>query len=359
MQTHWTFSGCDATDETRVARYWDERLLELEGKLNALAEEPSELHVAVHHDDSRPSWEVQVALHLPGATLAAESAGDQLTGVLDAVVCELARHIDEHIDEHAERPSTTAGPLRWTGLEVVEGLMRRHHAQGRSQAFFALLQPIMRQLAGYMQHARQALESEDGLPREEVAAEDVEDVLDEALARAWDQFGQYAERSLSQDRPLDQWLREIVEGVLRQSHRPLAQRSLDEDVAEPADDADDPLRDSWTEAGGYPPTVELAELIAGHPGVDAWDRLSAEGENSSLLESLGKLPRDQRQALVLSLTEGFSVAQIADFQGRSTSEVEEDIRLAERTLRSEADATAFDKLEAQLIAARRRPRHRR
>jgi DNA-directed RNA polymerase specialized sigma24 family protein len=360
METHWTFSGCDAEDETLVARYWDERLLELEGKLHALSEEPSELRVAVHHDEGPPSWEVQAALHLPGATLVADNAGEALEEVLDSVVCELARQMDEH----DEQPITTAEPFARPGSAAVLALVRRNHAQGRSGAFFALLQPILRSLTNYLEHALHTLESEDGLPGEEVT---LEDVLDEALARAWDRFGQFdapgnhrnsaAHEPRSRHRPLDQWLREIVQEVLEESNHPLAQRSLEEEVAEPADDADDPLRDAWTEAGGYQQTVELAELIAGHPGVDAWDRLSAEPEGTALAELLGKLPRDQRQALVLSMTEGFSAAEIADFQGRSMSDVEEDIRLAQQTLQGALEAAASEERKSNLRGAHGRPRH--
>ena len=125
---------------------------------------------------------------------------------------------------------------------------------------------------------------------------------------------------------------------------------------EPADDEEDPLRDAWTEPGGYPQTVELAELVTGHPGVDAWDRPGVEG--NSLSEALGKLPRDQRQALVWHLIDGFSVAEIADFQQRSADEIEEDIRLAQQALQRELDAASFEKLEARLTSARHKTRGR-
>ena len=135
-----------------------------------------------------------------------------------------------------------------------------------------------------------------------------------------------------------------------------AERSLDEEVSEPADDEEDPLRDAWTEPGGYPQTVELAELVAGQPGVDAWDRPGAEG--NSLSAAPGKLPRDQRQALVWHLIDGFSVAEIADFQARPTAEIEEDLRRAQQALERELDAASFEKLEARLTSARRRTRGR-
>jgi RNA polymerase sigma factor (sigma-70 family) len=351
METHWTFSGCDLADETLVARYWDKRLLELEGKLNALSEEPSELRLALHHDDGSPAWELQVALHVAGATLAAENAGDELEEVLDAVICELARQMDEHEEHLAANPGQSAR----RGLETVARLLRRNHAQGRSAAFFALLQGVMRRLNGYLQHALETLESEDGLPSEDIT---LEDVLDESMARAWDRFGAYTERR-SQEQPLDEWMREIVDGVLQQSNHQLAQRSLDDEVGKPTDDADDPLQDVWTEAGGYPQAVELAELVTGHPGVDARDRLSAEAENTPLAKLLNKLPRDQRQALVLSLTEGFSEEEIADFQGRSTSEVEQDIQVAQQTLRREIDEGTLEALGIHLAGGGRRPRRRR
>ncbi len=371
METHWIFSGCDAADEMLVARYWDQRSLELEGKLKALSEEPGELHVAVHRDndgddDDRdnvsPAWEVQLALHLSGATLAVEDTGDQLEAVLDRAVCDLARQMDEH----DEQPVSTAGPSAPPASEAVAGLLRRNHVKGRSDVFCALLEPCLRRLLPYLQHGLATRESQDGLPSEEIT---VDDVLDEALARAWDRFAQYDRAEggsapfSSPLQPLDQWLRQIALEVLQQFGRPLAERSLDEEVSEPADDADDPLRDAWTEPGGYPQTIELAELVAGHPGVDAWDRLGAEG--GPLAELLDKLPRDQRQALLWHLTEGFSLAEIADFQGRSMGEVEEDIQRAQqaraaRRRRShvrEAGGPAHVRAAQDARPALRRPGH--
>jgi DNA-directed RNA polymerase specialized sigma24 family protein len=355
METHWFFSGCDTEHETLVARCWDERLLELEGKLNALPAEPSELHVAVHYDDDRPRWEVQMALHLPGTTLATDSAGDRVEEVFDRVLGALARQIDEQ----DEQPSAAELPAASASLV---GLLRRNHSQGRSDAFCGLLEPALRRLTGYLENALGTLESEDGLPSEEVT---VDDVLNEAMAHAWDRFGQYdrhgsdSQHPPPEGQPLDQWLRELVDDVLRQSNRPLAQRSLDEEVGEPADDVEDPLRDAWTESGGYQQTIELADMLTGHPGVDSWDRLSDAAKKSRVAESLDALPRDQRQALVLSLTEGYSVAQIADFQGRSAREVQQDIDTAQQALRRDVDADVIEALESRLSAARRRTRGRR
>jgi RNA polymerase sigma factor (sigma-70 family) len=354
METHWIFSGCDLEDETRIARYWEERSLEFEGKLNALSAEPIELRLAVHHDDGPPAWEVQAALHLPAATLVAEEEGDRLEEVLDGVVCELARHIDEYNELPAASADLPAGAVLDAALDAVAPLLCRTHAQGRSEAFFALLEPILRRLAGYLQCHLETLARDDGMPCEEVTADDV---LDESLTRAWDNFGTYAAKASSPEHSLDRWLMKIVEDVLKQSNHSLAEQSLEEEVVEAPDDADDPLRDAWTEAGGYQQTVELSELIAGNAGVDVWDRLSAKEGNSRLAEALGKLPRDQRQALVLSLIEGFTATQIADFQGRSAGDVEEDIRLAEQSLRQDLDGTALDKLQAELTA-RHRPRRR-
>src|SRR5207248_6977611 len=135
---HWVFSGCELEDETRIAHYWEERSLEFEAKLNALSEEAHELRIAVHHDDGPPAWEVQVALHLTAATLVAEGTGDRLEAVLDAIVHELARQIDQHNEQPAthDRPATDAEPAVWARLDAVSALLRRNYAQGRSEAFF-------------------------------------------------------------------------------------------------------------------------------------------------------------------------------------------------------------------------------
>src|SRR5204862_1792734 len=139
---------------------WEARSLEFEGKLNALSEEPSELRIAVHHDDGPPAWEVQGALHVPAATLVAEEEGDDLEEVLDGVVCQLARQIDEHIDENNEQPASVAEPPAGAGLDAVVGVLRRTYAQRRSEAFFALLEPILRRLTGYLHRHLEALERE-------------------------------------------------------------------------------------------------------------------------------------------------------------------------------------------------------
>jgi len=108
--------------------------------------------------------------------------------------------------------------------------------------------------------------------------------------------------------------------------------SLDDEQPLPAAEIRESLRDEWVEQASYPEVVELSDLLAGGEQPDFWDDLDMESKQTRLAEMLGVLPRTQRQALVLHVAHGFDPAEIADFQDRSTEQVEEDIATARLTL---------------------------
>ena len=91
--------------------------------------------------------------------------------------------------------------------------------------------------------------------------------------------------------------------------------------------------DSWVEQVSYPETIELSELLPDGPGIETWDSLDLDTKQTHLSQMLSALDRDQRQAFVLNLAHGFSLAEIADFQNRAAAEIEDDIARAKMSIR--------------------------
>lgn len=329
MNVDWTFDGCDPDDERAVEQLWEDRRPELEAKMAGLSLQPSELRLAVTRDSETDEWELQAALHLTTRTLAAEHLGGTLEAVLDRTIAELARSIDEE----GSRPVEVS--RRRQGLEAVLPLLERNRAEGRSDQFFTFLGPLMQTLQGHAQRELELLELEGALPTDGLEADDV---LDEAMLRAWERFEQRP-RGL----PLELWLIGLVHGVLDDHARGVPHESLqaEREIALPEqDEQTSPI--TWIENATYPETAELGDLLPGGPGVEAWDRLDLDTRQTKLAALLSYLSREHRQLLVLNAVEGFEPEQIAALQERSPDEVQAELHESRRRL-----AAALKNLERQ------------
>jgi DNA-directed RNA polymerase specialized sigma24 family protein len=107
-----------------------------------------------------------------------------------------------------------------------------------------------------------------------------------------------------------------------EERRPSASPELDDEAS----------ADFWLEQEDDPQTIEVGDLLQGHPGADGWDKSDGNGSQAIWAELLGKLPREQRQTLVLQAVEGFELGEVADIQGRSLDAVKADIEAARQTL---------------------------
>jgi RNA polymerase sigma factor (sigma-70 family) len=312
MNVDWTYDGCDAEDEQLIERLWEAQQAELEAKVAELSLDPPEFRIAVTHNSEPDVWELQAALHLTTRTLVSENRGHALQPVFEKMVADLAQAIDREGDEPTE------AVRRLQGLEAVVPLLNRNRADGRSYQFFYFLGPLMQSLRIHAARELEMLELEGTLTAEGV---EVDDVLDEALLRAWDRF-----ETRPPELRFDLWLIGLIHEVLDTYAGEVPHESLQTecDVALPEQD-EQSSSITWVEQATYPETIELGDLLPGTPGVEAWDRLDFETKQTQLAELLTCLSREQRQILVLHGVEGFDTEQIAALQERSVQAVQSDL----------------------------------
>lgn len=319
MNVDWTFDGCDSEDERAIETLWEAYQPDLEAGTAALPLDPSELRLSVTRDSDSDVWHLQAALHLTTRTIVAENRGHDPQPVFERTVADLL----QAVDREGGRPTEFSRRLQ--GLEALLPLLERNRAEGRSYQFFFFLGPLMQTLRPYVERELELLELEETLAVKDV---DVNDVLDEALLRAWDGFGA---------RPpglrFDLWLIGLVDAVLDVYAKGTPHESLEaeRDVALPEED-EQTSAITWVEHAAYPETIEFGELLPGEPGVELWDRLDFETKQTKLAELLSYLSRERRQLLVLNAVEGFEPEEIAALQDRSPDDVAADLREARERL---------------------------
>jgi DNA-directed RNA polymerase specialized sigma24 family protein len=319
MNVDWTFDGCDSEDERAIETLWETFQTELESKTGELSLEPSELRLSVMHDSSMDVWQLQAALHLTTRTLVAENRGHGPQPVFDQTVADLLQAVDR------EGSRSTELNRRMQGLDAVLPLLEQNRAEGRSYQFFFFLGPLMRTLRPHVDRELELLELDGTLAVEDMEADEV---LDEALLRAWYRFPTRP-RGLR----FDLWLIGLVDGVLDGCAKGIPHESLEaeRDVALPEEDEQtSPI--TWVEQAAYPETIELGDLLPGEPGVDIWDQLDLEAKQTNLAQLLSYLSRQERQLLVLHAVEGFEPEQIAALQDRPVVGVKADLKDARSRL---------------------------
>jgi DNA-directed RNA polymerase specialized sigma24 family protein len=311
MQVHWAYFGCGKEAEEQLQRCWEDEQRRLHSRLDALADEPAELEIVASRQDEPPPWQIQSALHLPARTVVVRAAQNAPDRALENVVSGL---IDE-IDRLAEQPEQVT--RRREGLHGIVPILGQCRQEGRSDVFFSWLAPAVASLAAHVRRELRIRELESGLGTGQIVPADV---LNEVFVRAYDEFERRPGKL-----PLDLWLLQLAEEVLEQSSRTLAEESLDEQVRKPSTEARESSRDSWTEWATSSETIELGELLPGMPAADKWDTLDLETKKVQTDRMLARVPRQQRQALILNTVYGFSPAELADFQNRSEEDVLADV----------------------------------
>jgi DNA-directed RNA polymerase specialized sigma24 family protein len=320
VRIDWTLSGCTQDDEREIERVWESLQPGFAARLSALPEGDADLLIGVYHQIDEPgerAWDVQAALTFPLGTSTAERTGDDLPQVLSGVVADLSQRLDT-LDAAVAEPVD-----RRQRLESIRPFLERYHAANRSDTFFAFLQPVLRSFRGYVRRELAVLRSEDALAGEGVESSDV---LDDALLRAWERFGQRP-----RDGRLDLWLLRLINAALAEHRVSVPHESLEARVSVPRLESQEAVEDdTWTEQAAYPESVELAETLAGGEGLGAWDDGvdTADSRQTGLARLLGGLSPEQRHALVLNAAEGYEPAEIADLQDRTVDEVLADLAIA-------------------------------
>ncbi len=335
MQVHCAYIGCTKEEQEELQRCWEERQQRFYARAEAMQDEPASLQGVASQHEEPPRWRLHSALYLPGRTLVVEESRDDPCEAIDAVISRLV----EEADRLEDRPEKAT--LRREGLHGIVPLLERCRREGRSDIFFAWLTPLMGSLAAHIRRELRLREQEGDIPP---GRTDPSDILDETLLRAHQEFDRRPAK-----RPLDLWLLQLADEAIDRSSQELAEVSLDDRVARPTEEPRESQRDSWVEWATVSDTVELADLLPDIPSADRWDSLDMEARQAETEKLLARLPRIQRQALVLHTVYGFSSSEVADFQNRPESEVLYEINEARRTLeqafREEYLAVAEEQLE--------------
>jgi DNA-directed RNA polymerase specialized sigma24 family protein/ribosome-associated translation inhibitor RaiA len=334
MPIHWTYDGCDEQDEFRIEEHWRSRSLELEGKFAALDDQPTELRIAVRQGEDSPEWEVQAALHIDTRTLVAESSASKMERALDMVLHMLA----DKLDRLGEKPSSVT--TRSEGSPDVIHLLRQAYQSGQSEIFLSTLAPLAGSVRAYARRELHMRELEDDLPGEQIT---VAEVLNEVMVRAWEQFPHRPETQA-----IALWLVGLVDAVLGQFDRPIGKESLDDAREAPSSDTREAWRDEWIERVGEDETISLGDLVPGVESAEVWDDYTADEKHLRLADLAARLPRDCRQAFALHAADGFGIAEIADFQGRSEEAVLADIASARRAIKAHVEESQLDEIEESM-----------
>ncbi len=324
MEIDWTFDSCDAADEREIERYWENVQLELDAKVAELADPVSHLRIAVEKvdrespetdgRDGNARWSIHAALHLPGTTLVAQGQARSHEEAIDRLLAGLA----DRIDRWEEIPASVV--VRREGLTGIAELLDGWRAEGRSEAFLSFLLPVAAGLGPYIERELQLRESDGTFVAAEVSAYDI---IDEVLLQAWERFAA-REKSLA----IDLWLMKLADEAIGRLSSRLAEGSIDDDISPARSEPNELDRDEWEEwieRVAYRETLAMGELLPAERRIDTWDEADWEVTQAALAELFTGLPREQRQAVILSVVYGYSAAQIADFQGRAAADAETDV----------------------------------
>lgn len=346
LPVNWTYYGCNEEDEARFAEYWRTHSHRLMPKTQELADAVSQLNIVVEHETDEDIWRIRGALFIPGGTLVAEVSAGGPEETMDALLEALAAEVN-----NAQQQPTSVGRHR-PGVAGLESILTRLYEANRSDAFMSLLLPLVASVGPYIRRELQVREIHGSLSGADTSSTDL---IDDVLLAAWEQFP-----NRNKQRALDLWLVELADEALTQLEQRPHEVSLEERIPAPSPNNANSRQDEWVEQVSYFDRIELARLLETKHSIDDWDDSQLENTQRHLAELLGALPRDGRQALILSAALGYSTDEIADFQSRQRDQVEAEIDSAVSQLRSDSRFEQLRDLEEQYSrqdVRRHRKRH--
>ncbi len=315
--------------------YWHEKVQRIQKFLKGYPEDLYELRLTVHASakgDQTWHYEARGVVRLPTGTMVAQREGKDPFALVDEIVDNLVRQVKRHRELVRKDYLYKRKNRAKRDLATVEPMLAQDRAQGRQHDFFRLLRPLLGFLTDHARRELRVLELEEVIHPGEVS---VEDVLDEVLNLAWQNYGQRPKHV-----PLHLWLTELLHQVLdrlvKQEPRPHV--SLEQEVLQQVEDL--PVQELqvgedqwWAALLGYTETLALEDLVPGCETTEQWDQLESQERREQLMRALQQLPARQRQALLLSVAEDYDLAEIAMLQNRSEEEVKQDIQQAQQKLR--------------------------
>ncbi len=296
MKTQWVFNNC-GRDKRKAQAYWEKKAHRLNRLMSNYRPELRRIRLTVYRHDARDEWEMRGVVHLPTGTLVSEETCATLHECIDKVADELAREIRRHKSKVRKDHLYRRRRRRRQQLSAAGPYLAQDASDGRKDAFVAMLLPLMDQVCDHARRELRILVHDGTLPKGEWYARDL---VDDVLVRACESFGERPN-----DVSLDVWRIELLHQRLQelcQQIEPVSlaasssrSRAIDNDDNEDLDDIQ-----YWRELLLEPPEeLSLEELLPDDDVGDMWDELSAQEQRDGLKRLLWKLPKHQRQALML------------------------------------------------------------
>jgi len=302
-----------------TAQGWASGLRRIEKLVRRAPFDQRALRVRLRPRGSR--HEARVVLVLPAETLV--GLGDGATAdlafsdAIDWLAGELRRRTETARAEALELRRR----LRQRDIGGAIGFLVLDHARGDDASFIDVLRPLLRHARD---HAYRELAAAECVGPADMSSVTVSDLLDEALVRAWNRFG-----DRPRDRALDEWLIMLLEEVLDEY--------VSDAVASPALGGDEAQRverlaarhERLADSEPHWGVRELLSLEAVLPDAEPGELLTGLGpdaEDRMLMNLLADVPRAQRRAFTLSTLEGYSADAIARIHSHSPEAVRADIR---------------------------------
>lgn len=338
MQFHWSYTGCDESQQAEIAAQWRARQEQLEAKAEMIGGDPSsQVVVTVEHAEAAPAWWMQVALYAPEGSSVAEASAPELVEVLDRVIGELS----QQIDRQATRPQAIAERRR--GLAGFLPVLQSYHRAGQSRDFISLLTPVVASMRPYIGRELRARSALGEIPAGQLAASEV---VDDVLLKAWEQFDSHPAQQ-----PLDMWLLRLIDRTLETLGHPAAEQSLNDrqpvDKAERGETSESQKFESVEQPTEFE-SIALERLIPDRSDAEPWDRMDAGTKQTRVAGLLHRLPRRQRHALMLQMVEGYSEEEVADLQSRPLADVVADLAAAKQEVQRMFTENNYPELQERL-----------
>jgi DNA-directed RNA polymerase specialized sigma24 family protein/ribosome-associated translation inhibitor RaiA len=341
MSEHMIFQNCSAWQKDTIRSYWSQKLARIHRLLQHFPEDQREFRLTIRRRFDR--FEVRAVLLLPTGTLVAESSAQMDNDAIDAVADKLAMEIRRHRHRIRHDDSHHRKRHRNNTIRHPAVLLESDIREPDRETFFEMLRPLMDRLSSHVHHELIMAQMQGRTQRRQLT---VEDIRDEVILRAWMQLN-----DKDPTEPLDVWLMRLLHEVLdEQIPQVPAEVSIDREIDE--NDLDHEVEtDEVTDSElliEEPPVVTLDSLLPNHRASEPWQKLDLQDRMRWVLTQLSALPHVQRRAFTLHLLDGWDPDEIAMIQGRSSTDVREDIKEVQELLRSRLDGeTGTEVAEAE------------